>query len=100
MHILRRDHCGGALDDPLADFEYHEIESALEFEKTSGTGGWLDLVRTKGNRHRTWIMVSCSILCQATGTTLVGYYLAVVLRGVGITVPRTQSIINGCLTMW
>jgi hypothetical protein len=27
-------------------------------------------------------------------------YLAVVLRGVGITNPRTQSIINGCLTMW
>ena len=27
-------------------------------------------------------------------------YLAVVLRGVGITSPRTQSIINGCLTMW
>jgi MFS family permease len=33
-------------------------------------------------------------------TTLVGYYLAVVLSGVGITNPRTQSIINGCLTMW
>jgi hypothetical protein len=27
-------------------------------------------------------------------------YLAVVLRGVGIVNPRTQSIINGCLTMW
>jgi hypothetical protein len=32
--------------------------------------------------------------------TISSDYLAVVLRGVGITNPRTQSIINGCLTMW
>ena len=70
------------------------------FEKANGTGSWFDLFRTKGNRHRTWVVVTCSIFAQATGTTLVGYYLAVVLSGVGITNPRTQSIINGCLTMW
>ena len=45
-------------------------------------------------------MGTVAVASQATGTTLVGYYLAVVLRGVGITDPRAQGIINGCLTLW
>ena len=40
------------------------------FEKANGTGSWFDLFRTKGNRHRTWVVVTCSIFAQATGTTL------------------------------
>jgi MFS family permease len=100
MTILRRDHCGDDMNDPLAEFEYQEIESTLEFEKANGNGSWLSLFKTKGNRWRTWICCTVSVFSQATGTTLVGYYLAVVLTGVGITNPRTQSIINGCLTMW
>jgi MFS family permease len=98
--ILRDHHCGGDESDTLATFELREIQHTLAFEKENGTGGWLDLLRTKGNRHRTWIVFTCCIAAQATGTTLTGYYLAVVLRGIGITDPRTQSIINGCLTMW
>ena len=72
----------------------------MAFEKEHSNGGWLALFRTKGNRWRTWVVVSCGFFSQATGTTLIGYYLSVVLSGVGITNPRTQSIINGCLTMW
>lgn len=88
------------MDDPLAMLEMQEIESTLAFEKENSNGGWLALFRTKGNRWRTWIICSISFITQATGTTLIGYYLVVVLSGVGITNPRTQSIINGCLTMW
>ena len=33
-------------------------------------------------------------------TDTFSYYLVVVLTGIGITNPRTQSIINGCLTLW
>ncbi|OQO03218.1 hypothetical protein B0A48_11474 [Cryoendolithus antarcticus] len=47
------------------------------------------------------IQSDCSFLSPpASGTTLTGYYLVVVLRLIGITDPRTQNIINGCLTMW
>ncbi len=93
-------HCGGDESDPLAFFEMHEIQSTLAFEKEHGHDNWLELFRNKGNRWRTWIVCSCSFISQATGTTLIGYYLVVVLSGIGITDPRTQSIINGCLTMW
>jgi hypothetical protein len=30
LQILRREHCGDDLSDPLADFEMEEIESTLE----------------------------------------------------------------------
>jgi hypothetical protein len=93
-------HCGGDEDDPLARFEYHEIVQTLAFERETGSRSWFDLVRTRGNRHRTWVVVTCAIASQATGQTIIGYYLVVILDGIGITDPRTQSIINGCLTMW
>ncbi|KAK3661081.1 hypothetical protein LTR10_001720 [Elasticomyces elasticus] len=93
-------HCGGDENDPLAAFEMHEIESTLAFERENSNGGWLALFKTKGNRWRVWVVCSCSFLTQATGTTLIGYYLVVVLTDIGIKNPRTQSIINGCLTMW
>ncbi len=100
FRILVDHHCGGDESDPLASFEFNEIQQTLTFEKENGSGGWLDLVRTRGNRYRTWVVFSCSIASQASGQTLIGYYLVVILTGVGITSPRTQSIINGCLTMW
>lgn len=93
-------HCGGNEADPLARFEYNEIVQALAYERENGSRSWLDLVRTPGNRHRTWVVVTCSVASQATGQTIIGYYLVVILDGIGITDPRTQSIINGCLTMW
>ena len=98
--ILVEYHCGGDETDPLASFEVHEIESTLAFEKENSNGSWLQLFRTKGNRWRTWVVGSCAFVTQSTGTTLIGYYLVVVLTGVGVTDPRTQSIINGCLTLW
>ena len=100
FQILLDKHCGGDRNDPLASFEFQEIQSTLTFEKEHSTGSWLDLVRTKDNRHRTWVVLTCAFASQASGTTLTGYYLAVVLRGVGVTNPQHQSIINGCLTMW
>ncbi len=98
--ILLEHHCGGHESDGLASFEFNEIQSTLTFEKEHSTGSWLDLIRTKGNRHRTWIVFTCAIASQASGTTLTGYYLAVVLRTIGVENAQDQSIINGCLTMW
>jgi uncharacterized protein YmfQ (DUF2313 family) len=31
LQILRRNHCGDDLSDPLAEFEMQEIESAIEY---------------------------------------------------------------------
>ncbi|KAH8812495.1 general substrate transporter [Xylogone sp. PMI_703] len=98
--ILLKHHCGDDESDPLATFEYNEIKQTLALERESDRSGWLDLFRTRGNRYRTWIVFSCSIASQASGQTLIGYYLVVILNGVGVTDPQTQSIINGCLTMW
>lgn len=98
--ILVDNHCGGNESDSLASFEFNEIQRTLTFEKENSSGSWFDLIRSRGNRYRTYIVLTCSVASQASGQTLIGYYLAVVLTGVGITDPHTQSIINGCLTMW
>jgi sugar porter (SP) family MFS transporter len=100
FQILVDNHCGGDQTDPLAEFEFNEIQQTIAFEQETSRGSWLDLLRTPGNRYRTWVVFTCSIMSQASGQTLIGYYLVVILNGVGITDPRTQSIINGCLTMW
>jgi len=98
--ILVKHHCGGDETDPLATFEFREIQQTLNYEKENSRRSWFDLVRTRGNRYRTWVVFTCAIMSQASGQTLIGYYLVVILKGVGITDARTQSIINGCLTMW
>lgn len=98
--VIVDNHCGGDETDPLASFEYHEIQETLRLEKENSHRSWLDLVRTRGNRYRTWVVFTCSIASQASGQTIIGYYLVLILKGVGITNPQHQSIINGCLTMW
>jgi hypothetical protein len=97
FRILVDNHCGGDETDPLATFEYNEIVHTIAVEKENSRRSWWDPVCTRGNRYRTWVVFTCSIMSQASGQTIFGYYLVV---GVGITDPRTQSIINGCLTMW
>lgn len=72
LDILRTHHCGGDENDELAAFELREIQHTLAFEKGHISGSWLDLFRTQGNRHRTWICVTCAIAAQASGTTLTG----------------------------
>ena len=77
--IILNSHCGGDESDPLANFEMHEIQSTLERERAHSQGSWLELFRTRGNRWRTWVVTSVAFFSQATGTTLIGYYLVVVL---------------------
>jgi len=51
--ILLKNHCGGDDSDPLASFEYREIQSALAFVRENGHGTWLTLFRDRGNQWRT-----------------------------------------------
>lgn len=78
-----------------------EINNALHVDlanKQSTT--WLDLLRTKGNRHRFFISVSSGIFAQWNGVGIVSYYLAPVLKTVGITSVTNQTLISGFLQIW
>lgn len=49
--ILSRLHANGAEQDELVDNEMHEIQSAIEREKQTGSS-WASLFSTPGNRRR------------------------------------------------
>lgn len=59
--------------DPLVQFEYHEIKAAIEEEKIMKQTNWLDLVKTPGNRKRMRIIVAIGFFSQWSGSGLVSY---------------------------
>ncbi|KAK4898831.1 hypothetical protein LTR27_003562 [Elasticomyces elasticus] len=90
-------HANGNLDDEVVLLEIAEIKDTLRLEKEVESNGWMEMIRTKGNRHRLYILLTLGLFSQWSGNGLASYYLALVLEGVGITNSNTQLIINGCL---
>jgi MFS family permease len=77
-----------------------EIESALKAEREAKETGYLDMMKTPGNRRRLFITVTLAIFSQWSGNGVVSYYLALVLETVGITSVTDQTLISGCLQIW
>ncbi|KAF2279110.1 hexose transporter protein [Westerdykella ornata] len=100
LHVLAHVHAEGNADDELVQLEFEEIKETLKIEKEAEQTGWLELFKTKGNRHRLLILISAGLFSQWSGNGLVSYYITGVLDGIGITDPDTQLIINGVLNIW
>ena len=99
--ILADFHAGGDLDAPLIRFEMAEIENTIRFDQqASSSGGYADMLKTKGNRHRLFISITLGIFAQWVGNGVVSYYLAAVLQTVGITNVTHQLVISACLQVW
>lgn len=76
----------------------NEIESNLTHEAdVMSQHSWLDLVRTPANRKRTFIAFCVGWFAQWNGVGVISYYLFLVLRTIGITEPKEQTLINGLL---
>lgn len=96
--ILATYHAGGDRGSPLVAFEMSEIEHALTAESdTMSQNSWLDLVRSPANRSRTLIAVIVGLGAQWNGVNMISYYLFLVLRTIGITDAKDQTLINGLL---
>jgi MFS family permease len=99
--MLTKYHAGGDEGSPLVAFEMTEISRSLQMEKESNENTtWLDLVRTKGNRHRLFISITLGVAAQWNGVGIAAYYLAPVLKTVGITSVTQQTLISGFLQIW
>lgn len=78
-----------------------EMELAIETDQqVAKKTSWLDLFRTRENRHRSFISITLGIFAQWNGVGVVSYYLALVLKTVGITSVTNQTLISGCLQIW
>jgi sugar porter (SP) family MFS transporter len=101
LQILARYHANGDVDDQLVQFEYQEICGALELEKeVARSTGWSTFFATKGNRHRLLICILVGFMIQWAGNGVISYYLAPILKSVGITSAVTQAGINLGLQVW
>ncbi|OAL47113.1 MFS general substrate transporter [Pyrenochaeta sp. DS3sAY3a] len=103
LAFLAKYHAEGNTEDPMIQFEYKEIQNALEYEKIVDKGSWignyLDFVRTPGNRKRLFILVWSACFAQMSGNAFISYYLSPVLTSVGLTTSLEQTLINATQQM-
>lgn len=95
--VLAKVHANGDMDSEIVHLELQEIKDTIKLEQEFESNGWLELVKTKGNRHRLIILLSLGLFSQWSGNGLVSYYLNIIFNSIGITDSNTQLIINGCL---
>ncbi|KAM0273540.1 hypothetical protein ACHAQH_008289 [Verticillium albo-atrum] len=99
--VLVKYHGNGDENDAFVRWELAEISNTLQLERSAAANnGWAELVRTKGNRKRCYLIIATAFFSQCSGNGLVSYYLAVILNSIGIEDSITQSYINGGLTIW
>ena len=102
--VLAQQHANGDTEDALVEWEMREIIAALETEHAinqdrSVFAGWSDFVKTPGNRKRLWVIAHVGIGAQWNGVGIVSYYLVPVLKSVGITSSKSQTLVNGGLAV-
>lgn len=98
--MLAHVHAEGNDQDEVVQLQYDEIKETLAIEREAESTGWLELFKTKGNRHRLLILISAGLFSQWSGNGLVSYYITGVLDTIGIKDSNTQLVINGCLNIW
>lgn len=76
LTVLANVHANGNANDEMVQLEFVEIRDTIRIEKeVQSSIGWLELVRTKGNRHRLLILLSAGLFSQWSGNGLVSYYI-------------------------
>lgn len=98
--ILAKYHANGDLDDELVQLEYEEILATTQAETQKGKNSWRALISSKANIHRVLLAAFLGLGSQLVGNSVVNFYLAPVLASVGVTSPRSQNEINGCLQIF
>ncbi|KAJ7479501.1 general substrate transporter [Mycena latifolia] len=94
-------HADSNENDPLVRYEFEEIKSAIEFDRTVAANvGWKSFLASSGNLRRVRIIVAIAFFSQWSGNGLVSYYLNKVLTAIGIVDPTIQLLINGILNIW
>ncbi|KXJ96351.1 general substrate transporter [Microdochium bolleyi] len=98
--ILIKWHGNGDENSELVRLEYTEIYETIQLEMSLGKQSWKQLVNSPGNRYRTFLVLCCAYFPQWSGVGLVSYYLAPVLRTIGIVDQERITLINGIIQIW
>ncbi|KAF5573552.1 hexose transporter [Fusarium subglutinans] len=99
--VISKHHAGGDDTAQLVELETEEIINTIKAEQAAhSSSSYSDMFKTKGNRWRLLISVTLGIISQWSGNGVVSYYLALVLKTVGITSVTDQTLISACLQVW
>jgi MFS family permease len=100
LKTLAKLHANGDENDELVRYEFAEMEESLAADEGAKSVSYLEFFKTAGNRRR--LLVTCVVAAgaQLGGNTLTSYYLAPILRLIGITEPPRQAGINAGLSVW
>ncbi|KAF5856058.1 hypothetical protein ETB97_007979 [Aspergillus alliaceus] len=99
LKVMADCHANGDQDDEVVQLEMHEIKETIRLEKELESNSWMELIRTKGNRHRMIICITAGLFSQWSGNGLVSYYISKILDRIGYTSSVEQNLINGCLNI-
>ena len=99
LNVLAKYHANGDVNDELVQWEYHEVQSAIHQEEAVQSS-YFDFFRTAGNRRRLMVIVSISVGTNWVGNSLISFYLAPILRSVGVIDPVKIASINAGLAIW
>ncbi|KAK5957724.1 hypothetical protein OHC33_000913 [Knufia fluminis] len=100
LSILAKYHANGDHDDELIKHEYQEICVAIRLEEENNKTRYVDFLKTPANRRRLLVLLTMATGTNWIGNGIISYYLAPVLRLVGITDPNKVSGINIGLAAW
>jgi hypothetical protein len=74
----------------------HRIHEAVRITKINNAQyRWSDWLKTKGNRHRLFIVIFNAIISQWAGTGIITSYLSLILESIGISSSVQRQGING-----
>lgn len=78
-------HANGNQNDATVQFEYQEMKETIRMEAdASRNSGYIDFIKTRGNRWRLAILISLGIISQYSGNALFSNYINLVYEGAGI----------------
>jgi hypothetical protein len=91
--IFVKYHAGGNENSPLVDFEMTEIAESIEFEQSINSKmSYVDFFKTAPNRKRALITGIIGFYGAWTGNAVISYYLVLILRTIGITATKDQTL--------
>lgn len=76
--VLAYVHAQGDEDDALVNVEFDQIQQTIALEKELENNNWSEFWSTKGNRHRSIILISIGFFSQWSGNGIVSYFLPTV----------------------
>ncbi|PYH91998.1 sugar transporter [Aspergillus ellipticus CBS 707.79] len=100
LAILAKYHGNGNPDDSVVQFEFQEMKETIELEIAANKTSWLELVNSRGNRWRSFILIWCGICKQWSGNGLISYYLSSMLKSAGITREVDTTLITATSQMF